>query len=177
MPVLARNYSFRHPKKKQPVYIYIAAGVLLLWFLISGPLSPNRSLVPAEVRKAVQFSVYYPKPNNLPRGFTLNEKTFKLADDGVVVFSVTYGNSQDIVFSEQAKPADEVIEQFIGSTIPVHNQVNTLRGQATIGVSNYGSQQKTIISLPINNGPWLIVTAPADINQDNLRQILQELTK
>jgi len=113
----------------------------------------------------------------MPSGYRLDKESFRTAQPGVVLFSLSYGNGRSMVFSEEAKPAGDTIDKFNASAIPVHTQVSTPIGTALVGAYGSGKDLRTIASLPIKNGPWLIVTAPADINQADLGKILSSLTK
>jgi hypothetical protein len=48
-------------------------------------------------------------------------------------------------------------------------------GKALVGAYGSGKDLRTIASLPIPNGPWLIITAPSDINQADLEKVLQAI--
>ena len=113
----------------------------------------------------------------MPPGYHLDTASFKSPETGVVLFSVSYGNARSMVFSETAKPSSDVLDKFNSSAIPVHTQINTPYGKAFIGAYGEGKSLRTVASLPITNGPWLIVTAPSDINQDDLSKVLSALTK
>lgn len=136
----------------------------------------NGSPVSSDVQKAVTFPVYYPRQSKLPVGYQLDDTSFRLADTGVVIYSVQV-RGQQLVFSEQQTPEGSVIDKFTSSYIPLHNTITTDRGKAAIGAAGQGSNLKTIVSLPITHGPWLIITAPANTKQSDVQQILQSLTK
>src|SRR5579884_1825970 len=75
--------------------LVLAAG---LWLLTGGGSSP----VPKNVRTAVNFDIYYPQPKKLPAGFRLDNSSFKLAQAGVVLFSVKRPDGSSLIFSEEA---------------------------------------------------------------------------
>lgn len=147
----------------------VGVSLLLLGFR-QGP-------VPRSIQKQVNFRIYYPAQDKLPAGYKLNGNSFRTAESNVVLFSVSYGSSRSMAFSETAKPPSDVIDKFNASAIPVHTQVSTTFGKALIGAYGSGKDLRTIASLPINNGPWLIVTAPSDINQTDLQKVLQAITR
>ncbi|HSX36517.1 MAG TPA: hypothetical protein VLG13_00110 [Patescibacteria group bacterium] len=135
------------------------------------------SPVPQDIRKAVSFTVYYPDQKRLPQGYSLDTTTFRQAEPGVVLFSLQYYNGKRMVFSEEQKPASDVINKFVTAAIPLHTELTTPLGKAEVGVYGNNADLHSVVSLPISNGPWLIITAPADINQPNLTRILNSLTK
>jgi hypothetical protein len=132
--------------------------------------------VPPEVQRAVNFPIYYPRQSDLPAGYTLDTTTIRLAQQGVVIYSVKKGGQQ-LVFSEEETPDGNIIDKFTSSYIPLHNTITTDLGKAAIGAAGQGANLQTIVSLPISKGPWLIVTAPANTKQSEMKQILQSLVK
>lgn len=153
------------------VLMVVVAGVFL--FLTQWPHGP----VPHGVQKAVTFKIYYPKQRMMPTGYHLDTTSFRSPETGVVLFSVSYGNARSMVFSETEKPAGDVLDKFNSSAIPVHTQINTSLGKALVGAYGEGKSLRTVASLPITNGPWLIVTAPSDVSQTDLGKILNALTR
>jgi hypothetical protein len=84
-------------------------------------------------------------------------------------------NNGSVSISQQAQPGSDVIDSFLKTYIPLHTALSTKLGQAQVGASGQASNLHTIASLPIKNGPWLIITAPADISQAELKQIIESL--
>lgn len=150
--------------------LLVGVGLYLYSLRQTGP-------VPASVQSAVSFAVYYPGQDKLPAGYSLDHSSFRVAEAGVVLFSVSYGNGRSMAFSETARPASDVIDKFNTSAIPVHTQLTTALGKAVVGAYGSGKDLRTVASLPVNGGPWLIITAPSDINHDDLNRILQSLRR
>ena len=139
------------------------------WFYLHNSTSP----VPKNIVKAVEFPIYYPDQKKLPVGYTLDIDSFKLPLKNGVAYTVSYDNDKKIVFSVQPKPADTEIAAFNSGYIPLRIDFQTALGQGEIGV--YKSQ--TLVSLPVTNGSWVVATAPADINQDQLKQVMSSLRR
>jgi hypothetical protein len=135
------------------------------------PKPINNSPVPEAVAQAVNFPVYYPDPDKLPAGYTLNTGSFASPVKNGASFSVSYDNGKKIVFSVQTKPSDTELQTFNSSYIPLKVDYQTPVGQAEIGA--YHNQ--TLVSLPVVNGPWVVITAPLDINQGQLKTVLSSL--
>lgn len=155
------------------VLILAVAGLILGVHKITGG---NTSLVPKNIQKSVNFSIYYPDTKKIPAGYNLDIQSFRLAQPGVVLFAVTYAGGKSIIFSEQQQPSNNDMDKFISSYIPVNTTQQLALGQAKIGAYGSVPNVRTVASLPIH-GTWLIVTAPADVSQDDLVNILQALTK
>lgn len=131
--------------------------------------------VPKKIQKSVGFSVYY--PGSLPAGYTLDDTSFQLPEPEVVLFTVTYGKSKNLVFSEEQQPSSSDIDKFIRNYLPLNSALQLPLGQAKIGAYGSAPNIRTVLSLPIHHGPWLIVTAPSDVNHDDLVKIVTSLTK
>lgn len=149
-----------------------AIGLAAAW-LAWRPVSP--SPVPPKVRNGVAFPVYYPAAAQLPPGYTLQSSSFRLAQDGVVVYSIGHSGGQALAVSEETQPAGTAMADFVKNYIPLHATITTSLGQAQIGVYGQAPNLRTVLSLPITKGPWLIITAPAGISQSDLKRIVQAL--
>jgi hypothetical protein len=143
------------------------------WQLLHRSTSP----VPGDVQRAVRFPVYYPDPKRLPAGYALDVHSFKAPVKDGVTYVVRYGTGKNIVFSVQSKPSDSDLQSFNASYIPLRNDYRTMVGQAEIGAYLSNGRLQTLVSLPTDSNAWLIITAPPDINHDQLQQVLQALQK
>lgn len=160
-------------KNKRLILILIGAILLILiggfgtWFYVY----KNSSLVPKSISQSVTFPVYYPNPKKLPKGYTLNLNSFKTPIKNGVTYTVSYGNGKKIVFSIQLKPSGSTIQTFVGNYMPLRTAYQTAVGEAEIGAYNL----KTLVSLPTNSNSWIIITAPPNINQRQLEQVLSAI--
>jgi hypothetical protein len=169
-------YGQKRSKPYQKRFLLLfAAGLLVLGGVIAFYIiqQDSHSIVPTQIRSAVPFSVYY--PGAVPSGYSLNSQSFRLADAGVVVFSVNRSDSKTILFSEQAQPSSNDMNTFISGYIPLNSVLQVPLGQAKFGAYGNAPDIRTVVSLPIANGPWLIVTAPADTNHDDLVALIRSL--
>lgn len=146
-------------------------GLLIGWYLFWG----TSSVVPKKIQRSVDFSIYY--PGVVPIGYALDTQSFRLAEPGVVIFAVTHGNGKNIVFSEQEQPASSDIDKFISTYLPLNSEVKLPLGQAKVGAYGSAPNIRTVLSLPIRNGPWVIVTMPSDMSHDDLVKLVTSLTK
>ena len=154
----------------------LLVGILLVgapsWYFLKTPPSP----VPSDIRRNAGFRVYYPEQGRLPSGYSLDMASFRLAQPGVVIFSLQVG-TQRLIFSEEQTPDTSVMDKFTSSYIPLHTEIATALGKAEMGAAGQGAQLQTVVSLPISKGPWLIMTAPANTKQSDVQRILQSLVK
>jgi hypothetical protein len=153
------------------VIIIIIAGLISILIVTNKPQNP----LPASVVKAVPYSVYYPDTNRLPINFSLIRGSIKVLTGNIVVFSMLGPNNENIIITQQGQPASSVISRFISSTMPLHTLIGTPVGTATVGSYNFNHSLRSIVSLPVIHGPWLIITAPANINQGLLMQVVDSL--
>lgn len=151
------------------VLLVIALTAIVLHFKNKKPVYDP---VPISVRKSVNFDVYYPDPKKLPAGYTLNIKSFE-ASNQAVVYSVSYGNNQHFVFTDQKEPSPTSIQGFYKAHMPLTISVNTNVGTAQIGVLN----NETVVSLPTNTNAWILMTAPLNASQQAVRQVIGSMTK
>ena len=145
--------------------LLVAVGTVIYFW------SNNQSPVPNQIKNSVSFPIYYPDQKHMPSGYVLDTKSFSNPLNKGVTYAVKYGNGQKIVFSVQPKPSDNEIQSFNSNYIPLRNHFQTPLGQVEIG----SYHEQTLGSFPIINGPWIIITAPHDINQDQLKQVLGSL--
>ncbi len=150
--------------------------VVVAWFIAlisSNSISP----VPKSISNAVNYPVYYPDQSRLPEGYQLDKRSIELVGPKVVILAIKYADNKMIVFNEQDNPGASVINQYAANYIPIHTSFWTPIGNAILGAYNDGHSIKSVVSLPVNNGPWIIVTAPSNINQTNLKEAIDSLTK
>lgn len=167
-------------RRKRALYIGIvllvvagwAAGAFFVhWHKNPQPLAAQTSPVPASIRSVAPFPVYYPEQKSLPPGYKLDVGSFSSPVKNGVAYKVTYDGAKQIVFSVQAKPSDSELQTFNSNYIPLRIDYQTPVGQAEIGAYHNG----TLVSLPVINGPWIIITAPPDIDQGQLKQVLRSM--
>ncbi len=167
-------------KNKVPVLILGLSIIILLIALrvsfhpASQKSSNNTlSIVPANIKAAVNVPIYYPDPKKLPAGYTLDTNSFKKINDQAAGYVVTYDNGKRLVFTVQAKPSADEIDEFYKNQMPLHFSIDTGVGKAAVGVIN----NQTVASLPTNDKSWLLIAGPTDVNQDQLKQILKSIQK
>jgi hypothetical protein len=165
-------------KKSKKVILNSVLGVLVLiaiglgiWLFLHRGASP----VPKNIKSAVSFPIYYPDQKKLPDGYTLDINSFKNPVKDGVAYLVRYGAGKKLVFSLQNKPLSADLQQFNSNFIPLHNELRTDIGTAEIGAYNAKGSLQTLISLPTNESTWIIITAPPDVNQDQLKHILKSI--
>lgn len=157
--------------------LFIAALAGIIVFVLIHSDQPKKAAVkpagpvPAQIAAAVPYKIYYPDQSKLPNGYTLDGHSFANPVKNGVSYAVNYGGGKKIIFSVQTKPSDNELQAFQSNFIPLKIDFQTPLGLGSIGA--YRGQ--TLASLPIENGPWIVVTAPADINQEDLKQVFRSL--
>jgi hypothetical protein len=148
------------------IIIIGVAGTLAYWGRTASP-------VPKTISQSVTFPIYYPDPNKLPAGYTLDLRSFSAPVKNGVTYWVNYGKGSRIVFSIQQKPSENELQTFAGNYLPLEIPYQTPVGLAEIGAYNL----KTLVSLPTNGSAWVVITAPPNIDQGQLEQILSIMKK
>jgi hypothetical protein len=158
-------------REKKKLLIIFAVLLVLASAAAYLLLKPAKSPIPPDIKKSVSFPIYYPDPAQLAPGYSLQLSSFQVREKALL-YSVTYaGNQKKLVISETAKPTPDVINFFLTQRIPLHYELHTPVGTASVGA--IGSQ--TVISLVANDKTWLIITGPANLLQKQLEPVLKIL--
>lgn len=153
----------------------VIAGIAAAAFFVR---AHNDSPVPKSISGQLSFPIYYPDQKKLPPGYTLDTHSFTSPEKDVVLYTIRYSQAKKIVISVQKQPSQQQLQQFNLNYIPLHTSYQTKIGQADIGAYNNGKAVQTLASLPANNSAsWMIITAPSDINQNDLKQALNSLKR
>ena len=172
-----KNAYLRELRGYRGRFVLAASVLALVLLLIFTLAAQTNDPIPKKIVSSVPFTIYYPNQSALPSGFKLNLSSFQSVSPGVVIYSVSYAGNKEVVFSEQKKPSTNTIKQFAANYIPLHTTFNTPIGNGIYGAYNDGSGLKSVISLPIQNGPWLIVTAPSSLSRAQFIKIIDSLIK
>lgn len=171
-PKRRRTYRFWHKKRR-------VVGILLLLLIALGVggwffYRQYAQVVPASIQASVDFPVYY--PTDMPDDYQLDTHSFKLAQPDVVVFAVTYGKGNSIAFSEEQPLSSSEMDKFLSNYLPLNSSLQLPVGQAKVGAYGSAPHSRTVVSLPITHGPWLIVSAPGDVPHAALVTMLRSLS-
>lgn len=164
---------------KKSVYIFsaviavlaIATGVILYFHSTGTQTDALSKLIPQTIRQQVPFNLYIPDPSKLPLGYTLNIQSFSYGNDALL-YKIGYGENQNLIVTVQQKPSDAAIKQFYKVHMPLTIPIQTNVGDAALGVLN----NETVVSLPTNTNAWLLMTAPFNANQSQVKRVIQTMT-
>ena len=131
--------------------------------------SADASPIPSSYKSAVDYPVYYPDPSKLPANYHLNTNSFSTPAKGIILYTLSGKSGTVLNVSLQDKPSASNLKAFNSQRIPLHTTVDTPVGQAVVGA--IGNQ--SVVSLPTSSKTWIIVTAPYDIDQSQLDQVLK----
>jgi len=143
---------------------------LAIWSVTKQPGGTLPYPIPKSEAKQLGFDIYYPSQKQLPAGYTLNMRSFETTNQ-VLIYSVSYGVNQKIIFSDQVKPSNSQIQAFYTRDLPLNTTLQTSVGLATIGAVNL----ETVVSIPTNTNSWLIITSPGSIKQNLLDSVLKSI--
>lgn len=155
------------------VVLIAALGFLYYFHHHTKHQTVNQSIspVPEKVSKGVNFPMYYTDPKLLPAGFSLNTSSFS-SGNNAAVFSVKHGTNK-LVVTEQQKPTDQEIKTFYEHQMPIHTEIDTKVGVATVAALN----MQNVVSLPTKDSTWLLITYPDNVTKDQLKQFLNSIHK
>ena len=148
----------------------IVLAVIGVGFLYFHQRSVTYDPVPLNVRTAVPFNIYVPDPAKLPAGYSLDTQSFSTGNDAVV-YKIHGLNGQAIIVTVQQKPSNDAIQAFYKAHMPLSIPISTNVGSAALGALN----SETVVSLPTSTNAWLLMTAPSDVNQAQLKQVTQAM--
>ena len=120
--------------------------------------------------KELGYDIYYPAQKLLPSGYYLNKNSFVI-NGKTLIYTVSYGDNNKIVFSDESKPSNAQIQEFYTKDMPIHSTFSTQYGTATLGAIN----TRALVSLPTNTNAWLLVTAPGNTNQSDFEQVINSI--
>jgi hypothetical protein len=137
----------------------------------ASPTSHVRCDFPALLHKETSFPLFCVDPQKLPKG-AVSHAARASGNRETVLFAIQDGQ-QTLSVSQQHKPPQDQLVNFVSNVIPLHFEVNTSVGKAYVGVS----QKKTLVSLPTKDTTWILVTAPENYDPDKMTNVLQAFTK
>jgi hypothetical protein len=108
--------------------------------------------------------------NDLPSGYVFNVQAISSSNQ-TVLYTVGYGHNQKLIFTEQDRPSDIAIKGFYSVHMPLYIPVDTSVGTAALGELNH----ETVISLPTNTNTWILMTAPLNADQSQLKKVVRSL--
>ncbi len=173
--------KIRRSSKNKWFFIFIASLIIIISLNIYGyrkiKVRPKVTIssvpeISQSLKQSVPFDIYYPDQNKLPKGYVLDKNSLSTSKHAVV-YTIKFESNKKLVVTVQAKSSDKDISDFYAHTMPLHIDVNTPIGKATIGAINL----KNVVSLPTKTNSWLIISVPADTNQDQLKNVLQSFKK
>lgn len=178
-PVLPKHHVSPHhdvpaePIRKKlqlsrPLYITVAAvAILTIGVIVILLTQSTPNYIPAAIRQQVGFPLY--QPEHLPKGYVVDTNSFNVTQQ-VATFTVTYQNSKQLVFSEQAKPAELDFVNFYSQQLADAQAFTTAIGQAAVGI-----YQGVGLATVSAGNTWILVRAPEGIATDQFAQIVRNL--
>lgn len=153
------------------IIIVVGGSLIAIWAIHAAPNNKVSDPVPSDISHKIAFNIYFPDQAKLPAGYTLDTSSFSITKH-ILIYTVSFGNNQQLFFSVQPKPSANAIQSFYKTRMPITISVATDIGTAAIGVLN----NETVGSLPTNTNAWVLVTAPLQVNQSQFKQVLRAMT-
>lgn len=162
------------PVKKKLPKNYLLYGTIAVIALLAatavaltiGLAETQTVKVPEAIDQKFQPTIYL--PSKLPGNYQINEATFSLQEeDSVLIFNATNGVNGDLVFTEQAKPANFDFDAFHKDNL---ENPQTLRGVPHPSVWGKTINNRLSLSI-ITDDTWIMMTTSAPLNQNDLQLI------
>lgn len=152
----------------------VAIGLMIILQLAllghKGSVIATPDPIPLSIRQSAGFSLYYPDPTKLPAGYSLDKNSISLSQQAVLLI-VTNAKQQRIIMTIQKKPSDAAIQTFYRVHMPLTLPISTDIGPAAQGDLN----NETVVSLPTSADAWILATAPLNVNQQQMAQVMKSL--
>jgi hypothetical protein len=120
--------------------------------------------LPETIANQVTFPLYYPA--KMPPGFQLDKDSFS-ATSQVVTYSVTYGDSRNLVVSQQPTPKDFDFEKFYLNSLFGAKEVITPLGKAVIGQID-----EAAFASIVTDRTWIIVNAKSGLTAIEMERFI-----
>lgn len=142
--------------KKSKKKLYLTACLIILtlfgglaFYWYKGTFSKDPT--PSSVKGSVSLPVYYPQ--NLPVGFTVDEKSYSVSGE-VVSFHAVNDSGDKILFTVQPRPSTFDYQTFYQKGLAGTVQFSTPAGQAAIGRA-----QDRLVGNLVTDVSWVLIGA------------------
>jgi hypothetical protein len=158
-----------HPKPRRKAIIWISLAVVILIIIVASAIVLLRSTpdpIPADVRDAVPFSVYYPaKP---APGMSLKTSTIRTSGNTVFFDLTNTANNQPVEITQQPLP-----KNFDPQVMFEHGNIpTTISPLGTIYDLSFKTQSRYMITTPT---ALIFISATPKITNAQLQSIVNGL--
>ncbi len=126
--------------------------------------------VPPTIAQRAKSAIYL--PSKLPGNYTIEESSFSIQEDEVILFKATDGVDGRIVFTEQARPKEFDFDSFYNSEM---KDPKTLEGTPFISVLGKTKDDKTQFMSVVTDETWLLISTQSPISEENFLSIARSL--
>lgn len=163
------NSSLTLPKRDKIKMIALIAGLMLIagaGLFLWQQLSAAPVLVPDAVRQRVKSAIYLPK--QLPGNYKIDEASFSVQEEDVLIFFASDGTGSRIVFTQQPKPKDLDFDTFYKEQIEEAKTLDGVQFPSVIGKTH--DQTTTMLSI-VTPETWVIATTRSPLSADDMKII------
>lgn len=173
MPTEATIDKATKPKRRRWVLITLtitalivlsAVGLLAVRFLAKPTIK-----VPDNITQNTRTSLYLPA--KLPGNYHVDEDSFLIAEEGVVIFRATNGAGGQIAFSEQTTPKNVNFDDFYKEQV---QEAKTLPNVPFPSIFGTGKQRQRLVSI-VANDTWIIATSQSPLQENDFSLIAQSV--
>lgn len=167
--------SLSLPNRSRVKWVLVGLAVLLLAGLIAffvWQSNSGRIAIPQNVKSAAKSSIYM--PSQLPGNYEIDETSFSVQEDTVVIFSAKDGAGSRIIFTEQPKPANFDFDAFYKTQM---QEQAVLAGVPFTSVTGKANDKQTTMLSIVTPETWVIVSSASPLTSDDTQLIAKHLVK
>jgi hypothetical protein len=135
---------------------------------VSWYMAKEQVAIPASVTEKLAFKPH--SPRLLPERYAI-DTTSAMLDEGALAYVAKDGAGGQIVFSEQPKPSEQKVNDFIDENAPQSYFLSDTPHTSILGKSIYGGYTLSVVT----DTTWLIISSQSSQAEENLRFIAHQL--
>lgn len=156
------------------VVALVAGAVISFMAIRARDTSRNiRNTINLSLASKVDFPIYYPNPKTLPKDYTIDVSSFRSPAKNGITYTLFYQKTKRVTFSLQSSPTEAALKTFRNTYITNPFSIETNLGNADTGTKN----GITLASIVIDDGPWITISAPDEINAASIKTLINSLQK
>ena len=171
--VTASRWVHAKPKRRLSLILAAIVGIALLcaglWLSIGRQQSVN---VPEAIVQAARSPIYLPK--ELPGHYKIDENSFSIQENEVVMFQASDGAGGRITLTEQPRPPQEF--DFDGFYREQLKEPETIHSTPFPSVFGKTPDQSMMLSI-VTPETWIIATTRSPLSGDDLKLLAKRLIK
>lgn len=164
----------QHKKGSKKITIVVVVALIIAGGLCGGAavasLLGKQITIPPQITQKLIFTPYL--PGSLPGNYAINNSSFSLQDDGVLVFSASDGTGTSIAFTEQKKPSKLNFTDFYHQHMTDTRTLSNVPFPSVVGKS--AASKGKVLSV-VADDTWIFVSTKSPLSNQDLQVIAESL--